>query len=157
MKRFTNAALVAATLGMALASAAPAADAVVAGCAAEGCPQACGKTVCQPITENKTVIKRVYTTHCKEVCMPCSLRGLFGRGCGCDCGCVKVQRDLVVKLKRSEECHKKCVPVHVPACTTCAPACTAPCAEAPAAPVYMPAAPAVIGIPTMPATMPSGK
>jgi hypothetical protein len=159
MKRFTNAALIAATLGMALASAAPAADAVVAGCAAESCPQACGKTVCRPICTTKTVTTRTYTDHCKEVCLPRPFACLFPKSCGCSC--VWHQKDLVVKIHKCEVPVKKCVPVHEPACTTCAPACQAPCATcAPTAPAYMPAPvvqPAVIGLPTMPAVMPSGK
>ena len=156
MKRFTNAAaLVAVALGMALASAASAADPAIVGCTVDSCPQDCGKTVCRPIMEKRTVEKRLYTDRCTPVCLPCPLACLFPKSCGCSC--VKRQKDLVLKIRKTEECVTKCVPVHVPACTTRAPACQAPCAAAPSIPAYMPAAPAVIGIPTMPAVMPSGK
>ena len=129
MKRYVNAAaLTAATLGMILVSAAAGADVVIVGCIVEGsgCQNDCGKTVCRPVCETKTVVTRVYTSRYKDVCLPCCLAGLFDE---CSCGHVKKQKDLVVKLRKCDKCVQKCVPVTVPTCSTCAPACSAPCAS----------------------------
>ena len=128
----------------------------VAGC----CPDAgCTKTVCRPVCETKTVTKRVYAERTEEFCLPCSfLHCLFPSKCGCSH--VRTRKLLILKLQKCEVPVKKCVPVQVPACTTCAPACSAPCATcAPTAPAYLQESPVptVISIPTMPAVMPSGK
>lgn len=162
MKRFMNAtAGMAVALGMVLASVAPAADAVIVGCAVDSCPQACGKTVCQPTCVKTTVTTRHFTDRTEEFCLPCTaFQCLFPSKCGCSH--VKTRKLLILKLHKCEKCEQKCVPVQVPVCkpACCAPACSAPCASgAPSAPAYLMESPAptVISIPTMPAVMPSGK
>jgi hypothetical protein len=157
MKRFTNAAALTVALGMVLVSASYGADVVLVGCTA-GCGQPDGgKTVCSPVCETRTVTNRTYTDRTTDVCLPGSLLGaLLHRPCAC--GCVKRQKDLVVHLRKTQECVHKCVPVHVPACATCVPgtpACSASC-DSGCVPVT-PGQPALIMIPSSPVAMPAGK
>ena len=129
MKWYVNAAaLLTAALGMVLVSAASGADPVIVERNVEGSSYLTEfvKTVCRPVCETKTVVKRVYTSRCTDVCLPCCLGGLFHDECSC--GHLKKRKDLVVKLRKCETCVQKCVPMTVSACSTCAPACSAPCA-----------------------------
>jgi hypothetical protein len=80
--------------------------------AQDGC---CTKTVCRPVVETKTVTTRVYSDATKEFCVPCTaFRCLFPNKCGCSQ--VKTRKVLIVKIRKSEKCVKKCVLVQVPPC-----------------------------------------
>ena len=160
MKRYVNvAALMVASLGMVLVSTAAGADVVVVGCNAEGCgcQNTCGKLVCRPVCETKTVTTRVYTDRCEPVCQRCTaLSLLFPSKCGCSN--VRMRKDLVVKLRKCDKCVTKCVPVTEPVCSGhCATGhCDSGCQQG--APIHVQGQlPAVTTMPVGPVAMPPAK
>ena len=125
---------------------------VIVGCTVDSCPQYCGKLVCQPVCETKTVTTRHYTDRCTDVCQRCTaLSLLFPSKCGCSH--VRTRKDLVVKLRKCDKCVTVCVPVTEPVCS--AP-CDSGCHHA--APVHVQGQmPAITTMPAGPITMPLGK
>jgi hypothetical protein len=120
--------------GMALACAAYGILALVAPVRAEdasccGAAAGCGKSVCCPTTETKTVKKRYYTDRVEEFCLPYSMFGLLSGKCEC-CSKVMTRKDLIVKVrKQCECCVKRCYPVVQPNSQTgCGSDCPPQCA-----------------------------
>ncbi len=92
-----------------------------------GASAGCGKSVCCPTTETKTIKKRYYTDCVEEFCLPYSILGLLlGK---CDCSNVMTRKDMIVKVRKQCECSvKRCYPVVQPCCqAACAPGCPPQC------------------------------
>ncbi|HQR43462.1 MAG TPA: hypothetical protein PLX97_12275 [Gemmatales bacterium] len=82
--------------------------------------QECKTTVC--VSEPKKNTKTVYTSVCKEYCVPhCSLFSLFGGDCGCGENCEKRTKNVLVKKKVATCDTTQCVLKEVPAggCVPC--------------------------------------
>ena len=81
----------------------------------------CKTTAC--VTEPKKNTKVVYTSRCKEYCVPhCSLLSLFGSGdCGCSDNCEKRTKNVLVKKVVPACDTTQCVLKEVPAgyCAPC--------------------------------------
>jgi hypothetical protein len=81
--------------------------------------QECKTTIC--VTEPKKNTKTVYTSVCKEYCVPqCSLCSWFTGDCGCG-GCEKHTKNILVKKKVPTCDTTQCVLKEVPAgyCAPC--------------------------------------
>jgi hypothetical protein len=97
-----------------------------------GTPDGCGKSVCVPSSEVKTVKKSFYSDAPEEFCLPYStLTLIFGK---CDCSKVKHRKDMILKVRPvCECCVKRCYPSCQPACGGCS-GCATPAVPAGAAP-----------------------
>ena len=79
----------------------------------------CTQTVC--VNEPKKNTKVVYTSRCKEFCVPsCSLFSLFSSDCGCSGNCEKKTKNVLVKKVVPGCDTTQCVLKEVPA-GACAP------------------------------------
>jgi hypothetical protein len=117
----------------------------------------CGKSVCCPTSELKTVKKRYYSDLPEEFCLPYSLLGLALHKC--DCSKVRHRKDLIVKVRpQCECCVKRCYPTCQPPCagacpSGCATGCAAATVETPT--LVAPSAPSAVRQTTV-SPMPSG-
>ncbi len=74
------------------------------------CNDYCPEKVCRPVVETRTVSKRVYGEVCTDYCpLRCRLCSLFGMCNTCNCGKPLVHKDLLLKIRKHEECVNKCV------------------------------------------------
>ena len=81
---------------------------------------ACTQTVC--VTEPKKNTKTVYTSRCKDYCVPqCSLFSLFSSDCNCCENCQKKTKNVLVKKVVPDCDTTHCVLKEVPAGAPCAP------------------------------------
>jgi len=116
------------------------------------CPAPCGKKVCCPVEETKTVSKTCWTYHKKDFCLPCSMLGMLLHRC--DCGKACHRRVLVMKIRKHDEPVKKCIPVEPDCHAPCAPGCGGGAPGAPATVLTAPWPPP--GAMIQPGTHPAG-